>query len=81
MAQKNIIKRTCKEFGLTYKQLAECIGYNGDSINTMAGKSDGELSVPLKKSIELYRETLTLKQQLQNTQVLKNAIKVLLTEE
>lgn len=25
---ENIIKKTCKELGLTYKQLGELIGYN-----------------------------------------------------
>ncbi|MBZ7939503.1 transcriptional regulator [Campylobacter sp. W0014] len=76
---ENIIKKTCKELGLTYKQLGELIGYNGDSLNTMANKSNEELSTPLKKAIELYLETLELKKQLQNTETLKNAIKTLLS--
>lgn len=76
---ENIIKKTCKELRLTYKQLGELIGYSGDSLNTMANKSDDELSVPLKKAIELYLETLELKKQLQNTETLKNAIKTLLS--
>ncbi|EDO8527515.1 transcriptional regulator [Campylobacter jejuni] len=76
---ENIIKKTCKELGLTYKQLGELIGYNGDSLNTMANKSNDELSTPLKRAIELYLETLELKKQLQNTETLKNAIKTLLS--
>ena len=79
MAEENIIKKTCKELGLTYKQLGELIGYSGDSLNTMSKKSDEELSTPLKKAIELYLETLELKKQLQNTEMLKSAIKTLLS--
>ncbi|MFY4690906.1 transcriptional regulator [Campylobacter jejuni] len=77
MAEENIIKKTCKELGLTYRQLGELIGYNGDSLNTMANKNNDELSTPLKRAIELYLETLDLKEKLKVLDTLSIIIKQL----
>lgn len=43
--KENLIKSTCKELGLTYKELGEFIGYNGDTLNNMASKSNDKLSL------------------------------------
>ncbi len=72
---ENIIKQTCKELGLTYKQLGELIGFNGDTLNNMASKDNDRLSTQLKKAIELYRETIELKKELKNLDTLKSILK------
>lgn len=59
--KENIIKATCKELGLTYKQLGEFIGYSEAAIKAALAKN--EISEPMKRAIELYNETLILKKQ------------------
>ena len=44
MADENIIKKTCREQGLTYKQLGELIGYSQGAI---AARQD-KISEPLR---------------------------------
>lgn len=73
---ENIVKLTCKEFGITYKELGEAIGYSGDSLRNIASKA--EVSDPLTKAIELYKENLALKIQLQDYNTLKQALKNLI---
>ena len=75
--KENLIKKTCKELGLTYRELGERIGFNGDTLNNMASKSNEKLSIQLIKSIELYKETIELKKELQNLENLKNILKEL----
>ncbi|WP_343353221.1 transcriptional regulator [Helicobacter mastomyrinus] len=66
---ENLIKKTCKELGLTYRELGECIGYSESAINNASRQEN--LSEPLKKAIELYLENLKLKEQLQDFYTLK----------
>jgi len=73
--QENIIKKTCKELNLTYKQLGELIGFGGTTLNSLASKNNEELSTQLKKAIELYKETITLKEELIKFEELKNILK------
>lgn len=70
---ENIIKKTCKELGLTYAQLAEQIGYKPDTINKSA--STGNVSEQLKKAVEMYLENLELKNQLNEYDELKKLLK------
>ena len=35
---ENIVKATCRELGFTYKELAEAIGYGGDTLRNIASK-------------------------------------------
>ncbi|CUU80003.1 hypothetical protein [Campylobacter hyointestinalis] len=72
MADENLIKSTCKELNLTYKQLGELIGYSESAIKN-AGT--GEASEPMKKAIELYKETLELKARLRKADDFKNNLK------
>lgn len=67
--KENIIKSTCKELGLTYKQLGELIGYSESALNN-ASRQD-KISEPLKKAIELYLENLKLKEELKDFRTLK----------
>lgn len=76
-ADENLIKQTCKELNLTYKQLGELIGYSESAIKN-AGV--GEASEPMKKAIELYKETLELKSKLKKTEDFKNNLKDFLAD-
>jgi transcriptional regulator with XRE-family HTH domain len=70
---ENIIKRTCKELGLTYKQLGEAIGYKPDTVNKAV--STGKVSDPMQRAIELYLENLELKKQLKDYNQLKELLR------
>lgn len=72
----NFIKQTCKELGMTYKQLGELIGYSEPAIKKAA--QTNTVSEPMQKAIELYKEVLTLRLKLINTNKLKKALKELL---
>lgn len=73
MSDENLIKKVCKELNLTYKQLGELIGYSESAINN-ASRQD-KISEPLKKAIELYKENLNLKNELQDFRTLKEILK------
>ncbi len=73
MAEDNLIKQTCKELGLTYKQLSELIGYSESALNNSARQD--KISEPLKKAIELYLENLELKKELEDFRTLKEILK------
>ena len=73
MDKENIVKKVCKELGITQKELAERIGYKVDTINKAA--STGKVSEPLKKAIELLIELENTKKELQNYEELKKALK------
>lgn len=66
---ENLIKKTCKELGLTYRELGEKIGYSESAINNASRQES--LSEPLTKAIELYLENQKLKEQLQDFYTLK----------
>ena len=69
----NIVKHTCKELGLTYKELGEAIGVKESTLNKIA--STGVISEQITKAILLYLETLELKKQLEDCDILKKALK------
>lgn len=71
--EKNIVKSTCKELGITYKELGEAIGYGADSLRNIASKI--EVSEQLTKVIALYKENITLKTKLQDYYNLKQTLK------
>lgn len=73
---ENLIKQTCKELNLTYKELAEKIGLSEGSIKRLA--TSDEINTQVIRSCEMLIEIKTLKEQLSNTETLKNAIKTLL---
>ena len=68
-ADDNIVKRVCKEPGLTYKQLGEAIGYSESALNNAARQE--KISEPLKRAVELYLENLKLQQELADFKTLK----------
>ena len=69
----NIVKKVCKELGLTYKELGERIGYSEGAINK-AGHS-GQISKSMQKAIELLIENENLKKRLIDCQTLQKALK------
>lgn len=74
--QFNIVKSTCQKLGMTYKELGEAIGYSESAISNA---SRGNVSEQLGKAIDLYKEILKLKNQLDSTDRLKKALKELLS--
>ena len=74
---KSPIKRTAKLLGLTYKELAEQIGYTENGLKNAVAKN--QITDQLKKTLELLQENKELKNKLeiQNTKFneLKNYFK------
>lgn len=75
---KNLIKATCKELNLTYKQLGEAIGYSEAAVKAAIAKN--EISEPMKKAIDLYKETLKLKEQNADFEAFKAFFKAILKD-
>lgn len=75
--EQNIVKKVCKELGLTYRELGERIGYSEGAIRNCASK---EVSEQMQKAIELYLENMDLKKQLESSTILKNALKDLISK-
>jgi transcriptional regulator with XRE-family HTH domain len=76
---ENIVKKVCKELGLTYKELGEKIGYSEGAINK-AGHS-GQVSKSMQKTIELLLENLELKKQLNDCKTLRETLNSFLNKE
>ena len=55
----HLVKKVSKALGLTYKELGEEIGYSEGNLKRSVSKN--ELSLQLKKSLELYLEIVKLK--------------------
>lgn len=73
MANDNLIKQTCKELGLTYKQLGELIGYTEGGIKNAIAKN--EVSEPMKKAIEMLLKIKELESEIQTHTTFKQAFK------
>lgn len=73
---ENLIKQTCKELGLTYKQLGELIGYSESALKTIS--STNKISRNLEKSILLLYQIKELKEKNTEIENLKNTLKKLL---
>ena len=71
--EQNIIKKTCKELGLTYAQLAEQIGYTEGALKTSV--STDKISNSMVKAIELYKKNLELEKKLLNSEKIKETLK------
>jgi predicted site-specific integrase-resolvase len=69
----NIVKRVCKELGVTQKELAEELGIKEVTINKWS--STGEIPLQGIKSINLILENHKLKKDLHIVQMFKNYIK------
>jgi len=68
----NIVKKTCKELGLTYRQLGEIIGYSESSLR---GSTINNISEPMRKAIQMYKKNLELEEKLAKSEKIKETLK------
>lgn len=73
MSDENIVKKACKELGITQRELAERIGMSADSLNTAV--SNNKISKMAENSINLILENESLKNELKKYEILKEALK------
>jgi len=69
----NIVKKTCKELGLTYRELGKILGYSESSLNSAA--STGKITEAVKKAIQMYKKILELEKKLANSERIKETLK------
>lgn len=69
----NIVKATAKRLGMTYRQLGEAIGYKEGALKNAI--TTDNVSEQMQKAIELYLETLELKEKLQTSENFKQHLK------
>jgi len=69
----NIVKETAKELGMTYKELAEAIGYGDDAVKKSA--ASGTVSTPMLKAIELVKKNKELQKEITDAHLLKDILK------
>lgn len=74
--EQNLIKKTAKELGMTYKELGEAIGYSESAIKASIAK--GDVSEPMKRAIEMYLEIINLKKENEDFETLKAFFKRIL---
>lgn len=74
--EDNIVKRVCKELGITQRELAERIGMSADSLRTLSAK--GQISTQTEAAINLVLENENLKKELENYKALRTAIKTMI---
>lgn len=73
--EENLIKKTCKELGLTYRELGEAIGYGEEAVSKAA--RTGTISNAMGKALSLYLENQELKKSLEVLKTLSAIIKQL----
>lgn len=69
----NPIKRVCKDYSLTYAQLADKIGYGEDAIKKAAMAA--EISKPMAKAIELMKQNIDYERKFEQEKQLKALLK------
>ena len=74
----HLVKRVCKELGLTYKELGKKIGYSESNLRKSV--SENRLSLPLKKAVELYVEVLDFQKKEKEINRLKDSLRTNLTK-
>ncbi|WP_033916601.1 transcriptional regulator [Campylobacter sputorum] len=67
------LKAFCKENNLTYKELADRIGYGEGAIKTAV--STGNISQPMEHAIKTYKQVLELKDELKKANEAKEILK------
>lgn len=71
--EQTLIKATCKELNLTYKQLGELIGYGEGAIKNSA--STGNVSEPMAHAIKMYKRILELEHEVADSEAVKENLK------
>ena len=69
----HLVKKVSKELGITYKELAERIGYSESNLRQSVYSN--KLSLQLKKAIELYLETINLKKKVEEAEDFKSILR------
>ncbi len=72
-ADENIVKKVCRELGITQRELAERIGMSADSLNNAVNQN--KISKMAENSINLILENESLKNELKKYEILKEALK------
>ncbi|PAF53682.1 hypothetical protein BKH42_05020 [Helicobacter sp. 13S00482-2] len=72
MKETDLIKRTAKDLGMTYKELGEAIGLSEASMRRLATST--EISNQVAKSIEMFLEIQRLKQELEDYHTIKRLL-------
>ncbi|MGP1581043.1 MAG: XRE family transcriptional regulator [Wolinella sp.] len=52
-SDENIVKKTCKELGITYKELGKRIGVSKEHIGRLATADNDEIVEQIKRSLEM----------------------------
>lgn len=68
----NLIKKTCKELGLTYRELGEAIGLTEASIKRLA--TSDEISLQVEKSLQMLLKIQDLENELQDFRTIKKLL-------
>jgi predicted transcriptional regulator len=71
--EENLVKKTCKELGITQKELAEKIGVKAESLNSSISR--GKISMQVTKSLEMLSQIDKLEKELENYKILGKSIK------
>ncbi|MDN2873193.1 XRE family transcriptional regulator [Campylobacter coli] len=75
MEKENIVKKTCKELGLTYRQLGELIGLSEGRVKQLAISEVGEqVEKACQMLIKIHKLEAELNEQKQLKTLLKNFI-------
>ena len=73
----HLVKKVSQELGLTYKELAEEIGYTEGNLRKSV--SENRLSSPLKKSLELYLKVVKFQNEKEDTKKMKEILRTLIS--
>lgn len=77
-ASDNLIKRTCKQLGLTYKQLGELIGLSEGRVKQIAILDNSEISEQVVKSLEMLIKIHKLEAEISEVREFKILLKRLI---
>lgn len=72
MNNENIVKKTCRDLGLTYRELGDIIGLTEGSIKRLVATD--EVNNQVKASINLLLENIKLKEEIKDFHTLKHIL-------
>ncbi|PAF50438.1 transcriptional regulator [Helicobacter sp. 13S00477-4] len=70
--EQNLIKKTAKELGMTYKELGEAIGYSEATLKSVV--STNSVSQQIEKVISLYVENQELHKKIETLKNFKDML-------
>lgn len=71
--KQNIVKRVCKELGITQRELADRIGMSEGGLRSAL--SLGKITPQVEKACEMVLKIYELEKELENYKILQNALK------